>query len=136
MGYRTAELPPVDIDEFATLPFLRRMKLLQLHWVEAGFGTPRQTAMFYVWKIFFYALFQQKLHRLLAAFEAQLPMVSIGAVLRKRAARRVRSQLDPILFADEDRQQFFESILSFFGKLGGAFVKVNDERRQVAVGGE
>ena len=57
MAYRTAELPPVDIDEFAHIPFLERMKLLQLHWVEAGFGTPRQTAMFYVWKIFFYALF-------------------------------------------------------------------------------
>ncbi len=57
MGYRTAELPPVDIDEFAKIPFLPRMKILQLHWVEAGFGTPRQTAMFYVWKIFFYALF-------------------------------------------------------------------------------
>lgn len=57
MGYRTAELPPVDLDEFPRIPFLPRMKLLQLHWVEAGFGTPKQTAMFYVWKIFFYALF-------------------------------------------------------------------------------
>lgn len=57
MAYRTAELPPVDIDEFAHIPFLERMKVLQLHWVEAGFGTPRQSAMFYVWKIFFYALF-------------------------------------------------------------------------------
>ena len=57
MGYRTADLPPVDLDEFPKIPFLPRMKLLQLHWVEAGFGTPKQTAMFYVWKIFFYALF-------------------------------------------------------------------------------
>jgi hypothetical protein len=57
MGYRTAELPPVDLDEFPKIPFLPRMKLLQLHWVEAGFGTPKQTTMFYVWKIFFYALF-------------------------------------------------------------------------------
>jgi hypothetical protein len=57
MGYRTAELPPVDLDEFPKIPFLPRMKLLQLHWVEAGFGTPKQTVMFYVWKIFFYALF-------------------------------------------------------------------------------
>lgn len=56
MAYRTADLPPVDIDEFARIPFLERMKLLQLHWVEAGFGTPRQSAMFYVWKIFFYGL--------------------------------------------------------------------------------
>lgn len=57
MGYRTAELPPVDLDEFPKIPFLPRMKLLQLHWVEAGFGTPKQTATFYVWKIFFYGLF-------------------------------------------------------------------------------
>jgi hypothetical protein len=57
MGYRTAELPPVDLDEFPKIPFLKRMRILQLHWVEAGFGTPKQTAMFYVWKIFFYALF-------------------------------------------------------------------------------
>ena len=57
MGYRTAELPPVELDEFATIPFFERMKMLQLHWVEHGFGTPKQTITFYVWKIFFYALF-------------------------------------------------------------------------------
>ena len=57
MGYRTSELPPVELDEFATIPFLERMKMLQLHWVEYGFGTPKQTINFYVWKIFFYALF-------------------------------------------------------------------------------
>ena len=57
MGYRTAELPPVDLDEFATIPFLERMKILMLHWVEYGFGTPKQTINFYVWKIFFYGLF-------------------------------------------------------------------------------
>ncbi len=57
MGYRTAELPDVELDEFADLPFFERMKLLQLHWVEHGFGTPKQTGTFYAWKIFFYALF-------------------------------------------------------------------------------
>ncbi|MFT7649467.1 MAG: hypothetical protein ACI8Y4_004228 [Candidatus Poriferisodalaceae bacterium] len=57
MAYRTAELPPVELDEFAKIPFMERMKLLQLHWVEAGFGTPKQTGVFYAWKIFFYALF-------------------------------------------------------------------------------
>ena len=57
MGYRTAELPPVALDEFAKIPFFERMKMLQLHWVESGFGTPKQTVMFYVWKIFYYALF-------------------------------------------------------------------------------
>ena len=40
MAYRTAELPPVDLDEFAKIPFFDRMKLLQLHWVQHGFGTP------------------------------------------------------------------------------------------------
>jgi len=57
MGYRTAELPDVDLDEFADLPFFERMKLLQLHWVREGFGTPKQTGTFYAWKIFLYALF-------------------------------------------------------------------------------
>ena len=31
MGYRTAELPPVSLDEFERIPFFQRMKLLQLH---------------------------------------------------------------------------------------------------------
>ena len=57
MGYRTAELPDVDLDEFEDIPFFERMKMLMLHWVEAGFGTPKQTGMFYAWKIFLYALF-------------------------------------------------------------------------------
>ena len=57
MGYRTAELPPVELDEFAKIPFFERMKLLQLHWVEQGFGTPKNTSMFYVWKMFWYGLF-------------------------------------------------------------------------------
>ena len=53
MGYRTAELPPVALDEFANIPFFERMKILMLHWVEYGFGTPKQTVNFYAWKIFF-----------------------------------------------------------------------------------
>jgi Transmembrane protein of unknown function (DUF3556) len=57
MGYRTAELPPVALDEFAKIPFFERMKLLQLHWVEEGFGTPKNTSMFYMWKLFWYGLF-------------------------------------------------------------------------------
>jgi Transmembrane protein of unknown function (DUF3556) len=57
MGYRTAELPPVGLDEFASIPFFPRMKLLQLHWVEHGFGTPKNTSIFYIWKLFWYGLF-------------------------------------------------------------------------------
>ena len=57
MGYRTAELPPVPLDEFASMPFFPRMKMLMLHWVDHGFGTPKQTVTFYAWKIFYYGLF-------------------------------------------------------------------------------
>ena len=57
MGYRTAELPPVPLDEFASMPFFPRMKMLMLHWVDHGFGTPKQTVTFYCWKIFYYGLF-------------------------------------------------------------------------------
>ena len=52
MGYRTAELPDVKLDEFEGIPFFERMKMLMLHWVDHGFGTPKQTITFYVWKIF------------------------------------------------------------------------------------
>ena len=76
MGYRTAELPPVDLDEFDKIPFFERMKLLQLHWVEHGFGTPKQTGMFYAWKIFFYALFGCIFA---GAFTAGLEFSDIGA---------------------------------------------------------
>lgn len=57
MAYRTAELPPVELDEFEKMPFFERQKMLMLHWVEAGFGTPKQTSTFYAWKIFLYGLF-------------------------------------------------------------------------------
>lgn len=57
MGYRTAELPPVPLDDFASMPFMPRMKMLMLHWVDHGFGTPKQTITFYCWKIFYYGLF-------------------------------------------------------------------------------
>jgi hypothetical protein len=57
MGYRTAELPDVKLDEFEQIPFFERMKLLMLHWVDHGFGTPTQATTFYAWKIFFYGLF-------------------------------------------------------------------------------
>jgi hypothetical protein len=57
MGYRTAELPDVKLDEFEGMPFFDRMKMLMLHWVDHGFGTPKQSITFYVWKIFLYGLF-------------------------------------------------------------------------------
>ena len=41
MGYRTAELPPVELDEFAKMPFFERMKMLQLHWVRVRLRHPQ-----------------------------------------------------------------------------------------------
>jgi len=57
MGYRNAELPDVNLDEFESIPFFERMKILMIHWVDYGFGTPKQSVTFYVWKIFFFGLF-------------------------------------------------------------------------------
>ena len=89
MGYRTSELPPVELDEFAKIPFLQRMKLLQLHWVESGFGTPKQTINFYVWKIFFYALFGLIFCR------------SVHQGTRVRQHRRLVGPTDPVPEADD-----------------------------------
>jgi len=34
MGYRNAELPDVNLDEFESIPFFERMKILMIHWVD------------------------------------------------------------------------------------------------------
>ena len=86
MGYRTAELPPVDLDEFATIPFFQRMKILQLHWVEQGFGTPRNTSTLYIWKLFWYSFFGL----VFAGAKGQTPPIADvyrTAVMRIPAAR-------------------------------------------------
>ena len=54
MGFKTADMPPVDPAEFGNLPFMDRMKLLALHWCEYGFGGPKQIHMLYVFKLVFY----------------------------------------------------------------------------------
>ena len=89
MGYRTAELPPVDLDEFATIPFFERMKMLQLHWVEYGFGTPKQTVIFYVWKIFYYASVRVDLRR------------RVHPRPRVQQHRRLVGRADPVPEADD-----------------------------------
>ena len=78
MGYRTAELPPVPLDEFASIPFFPRMKMLMLHWVDHGFGTPKQTVTFYCWKIFYYGLFGLIVA---GAFTAGLEFNDIGGAI-------------------------------------------------------
>ena len=54
MGFKTADMPPVDPAEFGNLPFMDRMKLLAIHWCEYGFGGPKQIHMLYVFKLVFY----------------------------------------------------------------------------------
>ena len=56
MGFKTADMPPVDPAEFGNLPFMDRMKLLAIHWCEYGFGSPKQIHMLYVYKLVAYAV--------------------------------------------------------------------------------
>jgi hypothetical protein len=54
MGIKTADMPPVDPAEFGDLPFMDRMRLLATHWVDYGFGGPKQIHLLYVFKLIFY----------------------------------------------------------------------------------
>ena len=56
MGFKTADMPPVDPAEFGNLLFMDRMKLLAIHWCEYGFGSPKQIHMLYVYKLVAYAV--------------------------------------------------------------------------------
>lgn len=56
MGYKTADMPPVDPAEFGNIPFLDRMKLLAIHWCEYGFGSPKEFHMLYIFKLIFYVV--------------------------------------------------------------------------------
>jgi uncharacterized membrane protein YkgB len=57
MGFTKPDLPPVDPDTFMQQPLMHRMKVLALHWVEHGFGTPRMVHSIYLAKLlFFYML--------------------------------------------------------------------------------
>ncbi|OLT40049.1 hypothetical protein BJF85_06965 [Saccharomonospora sp. CUA-673] len=53
MGFKTGDFPPVDMETFLDKPLRERIKTLALHWVEYGFGTPRQIAATYVVKVLF-----------------------------------------------------------------------------------
>lgn len=54
MGYKTPDLPPVDFATYRQIPFLERMRTLQLFWVDHGFGTAKEVHMLYVYKIILY----------------------------------------------------------------------------------
>src|SRR5271166_1459675 len=57
MGFTKPDLPDVDPDTFMQQPLMQRMRVLALHWVERGFGTPRMVHTIYIVKLlFFYIL--------------------------------------------------------------------------------
>jgi hypothetical protein len=57
MGFTTFDFPPVDATTFRQRPYRERLKLLQLHWVDFGLGTPKFVGIVYAVRlIFFYAL--------------------------------------------------------------------------------
>ena len=57
MGFTQPNLPPVEPAEFLRKPLMERTKVLALHWVENGFGTPKMVHTIYIFKLlFFYVL--------------------------------------------------------------------------------
>ncbi|NGP08243.1 DUF3556 domain-containing protein [Rhodococcus sp. 14C212] len=56
MGFKTADMPPVDPATYDDMPFMDRMRVLATHWAEYGFGGPKKMHMLYVYKLIFYVL--------------------------------------------------------------------------------
>lgn len=50
MGFKTADMPPVDPAEFESMPTMDRMRMLATHWAEYGFGGPKQMHALYIVK--------------------------------------------------------------------------------------
>ena len=57
MGFTKPDLPPVEPEQFLRKPLMERMKVLALHWVENGYGSPRMVHTIYIVKLLlFYVL--------------------------------------------------------------------------------
>jgi hypothetical protein len=56
MGFTSADLPEVDLATWKDRPHLERMKILALHWIDYGMGTPKVIHMLYVVKIGLFVL--------------------------------------------------------------------------------
>ncbi|MGY2085057.1 DUF3556 domain-containing protein [Blastococcus sp. SYSU DS0539] len=56
MGFKTADMPPVDPAQYEAMPFMERMRMLATHWAEYGFGSPKSNHMLYIYKLAFYVL--------------------------------------------------------------------------------
>ncbi len=51
MGFTTGDLPPVEAEEFLRKPLMERTRILTLHWVDYGFGSPKMLHTIYLVKI-------------------------------------------------------------------------------------
>ncbi|MGW9031129.1 DUF3556 domain-containing protein [Streptomyces sp. NPDC055722] len=51
MGFKTGDFPPVEQEEFLEKPLRERLRVLALHWVEYGFGSPKMIPTTYVVKV-------------------------------------------------------------------------------------
>ena len=56
MGFINADLPDVDLATWKDRPHLERMKILALHWIDFGFGTPKIIHVMYCAKIVVFVL--------------------------------------------------------------------------------
>src|ERR1700739_2690033 len=57
MGFTTPNLPQVDPEKFLAQPLMERIKILNLKWVDHGYGVPRVVHIMYIAKlVLFYAL--------------------------------------------------------------------------------
>jgi hypothetical protein len=56
MGFTTANLPEVDLTTWKDRPHLERMKILALHWIDYGMGTPKMIHLLYSVKIGFFVV--------------------------------------------------------------------------------
>jgi hypothetical protein len=56
VGFKTADMPPVEPADFESMPFMERMRMLATHWVDYGFGGPKTNHMLYMYKLLFYVV--------------------------------------------------------------------------------
>lgn len=56
MGFKTADMPPIDPAEFESMKVMDRMRIMALHWADYGFGSPKQFHMLYLIKTLVFVL--------------------------------------------------------------------------------
>lgn len=54
MGITTPDLPETPVEEILAMPFKERNRLLMTHWVDHGFGGPKQMHLLYILKLVVY----------------------------------------------------------------------------------